>query len=140
MRKSILIAPILALALTGCATSPVDPDLAEVVAPKIATSCPKDVPISKITVVRDSGYAGSGVDIRVSLDGEEAVRLRTKQKATMCVDGSQNHFIGLTAIWNNAVSVPIFAKANVENIIRTGFDAPGAVTGSLQKIVPLTNQ
>ena len=138
--KRFLLISACALALTGCATSPVDPDLAEVVAPKIAASCPKDVPVSKITVVRDSGYGGSGVDIRVSLDGEEAVRLRTKQKATMCVDGSQNHFVGLTAIWNNAVSVPIFAKANVENIIRTGFDAPGAVTGSLQKIIPLANQ
>ena len=138
--KRFLLISAFALDLTGFATSPVDPDLAKVVAPIIATSCPKDVPISKITVVRDSGYGGSGVDIRVSLDGEEAVRLRTKQKATMCVDGSQNHFVGLTAIWNNAVSVPIFAKANVENIIRTGFDAPGAVTGSLQKIIPLTNQ
>lgn len=140
MKKLLLIAPALAIVLAGCATSQVDPDLAEAVSPKIATSCPKDVPVSKITVVRDTGMMGCAVDIRASLDGVEVVRLRTGQKVTVCVDGSQNHFITITAIMNNSATIPVFAKEGVENILQVGFEGSGSVSGSLQKIVPLTNQ
>lgn len=126
MRKSILIAPVLALALVGCTTTQVDPDLAEPVLSKVSADCPREGPVSKITVTRDTGFVGCAIDHKIYLDGKEAARLRPGQRVTMCVDASDDHYINVDCVGCVPHTIDIRPKANVEKLIRTG-----AFTGGL---------
>lgn len=120
MNKCLLLAPALAIVLTGCATSQIDPDMAEPVLSKVSADCPREGAVSKITVIRDEGFQGSGLDHKVRLDGKEAARLRPGQKVTMCVNAGDEHYVNIDCFSCFPMTVPIYPKANVEKIIRTG--------------------
>ncbi len=125
MKKLLLIAPALAIVLVGCTTTQVDPDLAEPVLSKVSADCPREGPVSKITVTRDTGFIGSALDHRIYLDGKEAARLRPGQKVTMCVDASDDHYINVDCFGCIPHTIDIRPKANVEKLIRTGGNQGG---------------
>ena len=135
MKKLFLL--VLPFAVAGCTLTPVNPDTAEPIIPTQASSCPQTTAVSKITVYRDTGFTGNGVDIRVALDGTEVARLKVNQKTTMCVDGSKPHYLNLTQYFRQGVSIPVFEKSNVEHLVRTGFDGGGAVYGMIEESKPL---
>ena len=125
MKKLLLIAPALAIVLVGCTTTQVDPDLAEPVLSKVSADCPREGPVSKITVTRDTGFIGSALDHRIYLDGKEAARLRPGQKVTMCVDASDDHYINVDCFGCIPHTIDIRPTANVEKLIRTGGNQGG---------------
>lgn len=135
--KRLLLISACAVTLTGCVTTPLDLDKAQSVEPTSYQECPANVPISKITVARGHSYSGHGVDIRVSLDGTEVVRLRPGQKSTMCVDGSKSHFVTTDALFHSPTTVPIIAQENVEFILQSGTDMGGTAFCVIQSMKPL---
>ncbi|KJZ41568.1 hypothetical protein [Pseudomonas fluorescens] len=80
--RNTLIAMAL-LALVGCATSPV-PNARAVSAPADRLLAHQaDLPgAGKITVIRDSGFLGSGCYATIFLNGDRAAKLDPKEKAT----------------------------------------------------------
>lgn len=86
-----------ALALAGCASSPIPLESAEVApSSKVFAFQTKTSPVAgKITVLRDSGVTGSACDVGVYIDGVRAANLATGQKASFWVAaGTRNLSIG----------------------------------------------
>lgn len=81
MRKAITALALIMLA--GCATSPV-PSAQAIKAPQerlLAYQAPLDGS-GTLTVIRDSGFTGSGCYATVFLNGERAAKLAPEEKAT----------------------------------------------------------
>lgn len=81
MRKTLTALAL--IALTGCATSPV-PNAQAISAPADRLLAHQaDLPVAgKITVIRDSGFLGSGCYATIFINGDRAAKLDPKEKAT----------------------------------------------------------
>lgn len=92
--KKIILVSIITVGISGCSTSAVNPSVAKS-APKdrITLYQMKNDNSASVTVVRDSGMVGSGCFATVFVNGKEAARLDTSEKATFYVDAGQ-HIIG----------------------------------------------
>lgn len=97
MRKTITAMALIALA--GCATSPVPMSSAEPVSPDeiYGFQEKQGADSGKITVVRDSGFTGSGCDVVFYIEGKRAAKIGSGQKASFFVQpGSVNLGSGLS--------------------------------------------
>ena len=90
MKKSLLLAPVLALALTGCAyhTDWIDPDLAKPVEP-LNFKQKTDTNSVAVTIVRDKGYFGSALSVTCLANSVPIVKLEREQKSTFYLKPGQ---------------------------------------------------
>ncbi len=91
MKKVALVAAM-ALAMAGCATSPVLPSKAKLAPTQNLLKFQKKDPInnSQITVVRDDGFMGSACSLAIFLDGKKSANLNPGEKAVFYVSTDVN--------------------------------------------------
>jgi len=97
-----LLAPMLSVALAGCATSPVPVSERRAVPPDRvfapALLAPWRDRTAQFTIVRDRGYTASAAGIDVFIDGERIARLATSESVTFYVTPGR-HFLGARFSW-----------------------------------------
>jgi hypothetical protein len=130
MRK--ILAAMALIALAGCATSPTPVTIAESVPVDEIYGFQDKSPekSEKITVIRDTGFTGSGCDVLVYIDGKRAAKIGPGQQASFFVQrgiinlGAGPSGSGLCAgAAIKAVSANIQAKQ--ENLFRISGDMQG---------------
>ncbi|MDR6394656.1 hypothetical protein [Herbaspirillum seropedicae] len=89
----------IAVALAGCATSPVPMTEARDVPPeRVDKSLPQAAsPFGTITVVRDSGFLGQGCYFGLYIDGELVARLANSERHTVTLPAGE-HILGTAAV------------------------------------------
>jgi hypothetical protein len=129
--QRIIAAGLAALALGGCATSP------------LPVSEAKPVPADEVygfkgtgtkdsgslTVFRDEGFVGSGCDIMFYIDGQRAAKIGPGQKATFNLPaGEVNLGTGLVESWLCAGA----AIKTIASNIKPGKEAIYRINGDMQ--------
>ncbi|WP_460164298.1 hypothetical protein [Pseudomonas sp. S2_F03] len=134
--QRIIAAGLVALALGGCATSPMPVSKAkpvpsdEVYGFKNAAS--KDS--GSLTVFRDDGFVGSGCDIMLYIDGQRAAKIGPGEKASFNLpEGTVNLGTGLaeSGLCSGAAIKTVAAnvKPGKESIYRINGDMQGFYLG-----------
>ncbi|MBM2854452.1 MAG: hypothetical protein HW417_1380 [Steroidobacteraceae bacterium] len=104
--RTILIV-VVAIALAGCAIQASNPQLKhDTVPPKRVMGLPpaKDPAASAtVHVMRDSQIAGSAMNTVLTIDGEDAARIRDGEEVTFSLEPGE-HLLGLKFTGNNPVS------------------------------------
>ncbi|MGI3041133.1 hypothetical protein ACRTDM_05205 [Shewanella algae] len=92
MMKKVALIAAMALAMAGCATSPVLPSKAKLAPTQNLLKFQKKDPInnSQITVVRDEGFVGSACSLAIFLDGKKSATLNPGEKAVFYVSTDVN--------------------------------------------------
>lgn len=129
--RTTLIA-LATIALAGCATSPV-PSAQALSAPADRLLAHQvDLPnAGKITVIRDSGFLGSGCYATIFLNGDRAAKLDPKEKATFTlppgewVVGAALEGSGLCGANEKRTETETILKQGQEKYFRV-FSAPDA--------------
>ncbi|MNL25541.1 hypothetical protein D3C87_1470260 [compost metagenome] len=130
MRKTLAVMVLIGLA--GCATSPTPPGS--------AANVPSDELYGfqeqgrenpgKVTVIRDTGFTGSGCDVLVYIDGKRAAKIGPGQKATFYVRpgvvnlGSGPSGTGLCA-GSAMKTISVNIQIKQENLFRLNGDMQG---------------
>jgi hypothetical protein len=130
MRKTITAMALIALA--GCATTPTPPNTAEQVPPDSIYGFQEMTAgnTGKITVIRDSGFTGSGCDVLFYIEGKRAATIAAGKKATFYVQpGDVNLGAGpiFSAVCGSSAVKTIATKIrpDQENLFRLSGDMQG---------------
>lgn len=85
--KKLLMLSIIAVALTGCATTPISSTIAKPAPAErlLAFQAPLSEPSGLLTVTRDVGHLGSACLYAISINGTLAARLDVGEKASFYV-------------------------------------------------------
>ena len=116
MRKSLLMAPVLALALTGCAfqTDWIDPNLAQPVEP-LNFKQKTDADNVAVTIVRDAGFYGSGLTITCLANSVPVVKLEQKQKSTFYLKPGQYSLTCQGYMWGGRNTPSMYNTINADS-------------------------
>lgn len=135
--RQALIA-LAALALAGCATKPVAPNLAhEVPADRVMTHQAPIVGGGLITVVRDKGYTGSGCYAGVFVNGDLAAKLGTAERVNLYLPAGRsilaarsvgNGLCGVALQKRGERSTAVQIQSGDSFIYRLAFSSDGIVT------------
>lgn len=132
MRKSLLLAPVMALALTGCAyhTDWIDPNLAKPVDP-LNFKQKTDTDNVAVTIVRDKGWFASELTVTCLANSVPVVKLEREQKATFYLKPGQYSMTCQGFDWggrnNPSMYNTINAEANDSFIFRVGMQEMATV-------------
>lgn len=85
--KKIVAVSLIAIALTGCATTPIPSTMAKPAPPDrlLAFQMKPSEPFGTLTITRDVGHIGSACFYAISINGTLAARLDVAEKATFYV-------------------------------------------------------
>ncbi|MEE4915775.1 hypothetical protein V2K41_15990 [Pseudomonas alliivorans] len=126
----ILIWTLAVALVAGCSTSPISVGQAEPV-PSDELYAYQSKPAGengKVTVIRDSGFVGSGCDIVVYVDGRKAAKIGTGQRASFYLKpGSPSIGAGLAGSGLCAGAAVRTISANVQN----GHESIYRITGDM---------
>lgn len=94
--KRLLFGAVIALIVTGCATQTVKlSDAKEAPQDRIFFKSEQGSDTANITIIRDSGFLGSGCVANVFIDGDIAVGLRPYEKVSFQIKEGE-HIFGVT--------------------------------------------
>lgn len=115
MKKSLLLAPVLALALTGCAyqTDWIDPNLAKPVDP-LNFKQKTDTDSVAVTIVRDKGFFGSGLTVTCLANSVPVAKLEREQKATFYLKPGQYSLTCQGYMWGGRNIPSMYNTINAE--------------------------
>ena len=130
--KSPALALLALLVMTGCATSKLTPEQADPVPANRLYGFTQKMASddARITVIRDSGFTGSGCGLVVRIDGKRAAMLNSGELASFYVDPGE-HVIsaGLSgqALCSSLIdkTIELNVKPNQERIYRLSVDQNG---------------
>ncbi|WP_333691168.1 hypothetical protein [Pseudomonas syringae] len=127
---NMLAAALVVASITGCSTSPISVDQAAPV-PSDELYAYQSKPAGesgKVTVIRDSGFVGSGCDIVIYVDGRKAAKIGTGQRASFYLrPGSPSIGAGLAGSGLCAGAAVRTISANVQS----GHESIYRITGDM---------
>ncbi len=129
--QRIIAAGLIALALGGCATSPIPVSEAKPV-PADEVYAFKDTGAKdsgRLTVFRDEGFVGSGCDIMFYIDGQRAAKIGPGQKATFNLPAGEVN-LG-TGLAESGLCVGAAIKTIASNI-KPGKEVIYRISGDMQ--------